>query len=199
MGLKGDYVVVDIETTGLSREAHRITEIAAVKYSCGSFSGEFQTLVNPQHHIPSFITRLTGIDDGMVAKAPTIIEALPDFLGFLGSDVLVAHNASFDYGFLNHNAKAHLDAPLMNPRLCTRKLASRLLPDLPSRRLGCICEHFRIENQHAHRAMPDARSTAEVFRRFIRMMEARGIKTIPEMIKFESTPRRRALEIRPKR
>ncbi|VVB54604.1 DNA polymerase III PolC-type [uncultured archaeon] len=193
MALAGEYVVVDIETTGLSRVEHRITEIAAVKVLDGAFLEEFQTLVNPLQHIPSFITHLTGIDDEMVASAPTIKEVLPHFVDFMGQDVLVAHNASFDHGFLSHNASVHIQAEFENPKLCTRKLASRLLPNLPSKKLSCVCDHLNVRNVRAHRAMGDAYATAEVFQKFIPLLENHGAKTLPDIIKFERTPRKKLL------
>jgi len=182
-----EYVVLDIETTGLSKHHHNITEIAAVKYSSGKKVGEFQTLINPKEHIPSFITRLTGITDEMVKGAPTIEQALPDFLNFLGNHVIVAHNATFDYGFIDANASRHLNVGLENGKVCTRKLASRLLPDLPSKRLGSICEHLQINNEQAHRAMGDVKATSQVFSHFLSLLDSKGIKTIEEVMDFEKS------------
>ncbi|MFQ5474972.1 MAG: PolC-type DNA polymerase III [Candidatus Nanoarchaeia archaeon] len=184
-----DYVVLDIETTGLSRYRHKITEIAAVKYGKGKEVGSFQKLVNPECHIPSFITKLTGIDDDMVKDADTIDEVLPEFLDFLGDSTIVAHNASFDFGFLNVNAQTHLDTHLCNNRLCTRKLANRLLPDLPRKRLGDVCEHFDIQNEQAHRAMGDTRATALVFSSFLEMLREFDISTHDDIIRFEKSPK----------
>jgi DNA polymerase-3 subunit alpha (Gram-positive type) len=183
-----DYVVLDIETTGLSKHRHDITEIAAVKYRGGKKKGEFQSLVNPGGHIPSFITRLTGIDDEMVKDAPHISKVLPGFLDFLGDGVIVAHNATFDYGFIHENSLRHLDKGLENERLCTRKLAYRLLPDLYSRKLGVVCEHLDIVNEQAHRAMGDVKATAEIFSKFLAMMAECGVDEKEEVMRFESSP-----------
>lgn len=192
---KTEYTVVDIETTGLSKHRHAITEIAAVKYRGGEVMGEFQTLVNPETHIPSFITKLTGIDDEMVKDAPTIQTVIPNFVEFLGDSVLVAHNATFDYGFLTVNAAEHLGSELANEKICTRKLANRLLPDLYSKRLGCLCEHFGVVNEQAHRAMGDVRATAQVFEQFLSMLAEKGFRTKDDVQKFESMALRKCREV----
>ncbi|MFH1063615.1 MAG: exonuclease domain-containing protein [Candidatus Woesearchaeota archaeon] len=185
---KSEYVVLDIETTGLSKHIHNITEIAAVKFCGKKRIGEFQTLVNPQEHIPSFITKLTGIDDAMVKDAPTIDQVLPGFFDFLGDSIIVAHNATFDYGFISTNAERHLGKGLDNDKLCTKKLARRLLPDLYSRRLGSVCEHLGIVNEQAHRAMGDVDATARVFHKFMSLLDKCGLDTRESVLKFESMP-----------
>ena len=92
----GEYVILDLETTGLSKKRHRITEIAAVRIKNKKIVDEFQTLVNPKQRIPSFITRLTGITNDMVREAEPIEKVLPSFLDFLGDHTIVAHCATFD-------------------------------------------------------------------------------------------------------
>ena len=184
-------MIVDIETTGLSKYKHNITEIAAVRVKNNRIVGEFQMLVNPLKPIPKFITRLTGITDDMVKDAQPIEKVLPVFLKFLGSNVLVAHNATFDYGFISHNAETHLDLLVENERLCTRKLANRLLPDLGSKKLSNLCEHFGIVNITAHRAMSDVKATHELFSKFISLMGLRGLKDKKSVIKFERSPIKR--------
>ena len=96
-----NFTIVDIETTGLSAYYHKVTEIAALKYRNGKIVKEFSTLVNPEVSISRFITRLTGIDDGMVKDKPKIKEVIPKFYSFLGDSIFVAHAATFDYNFLN--------------------------------------------------------------------------------------------------
>ncbi len=185
-----EYIVLDIETTGLSRYMHRITEIAAVKVRNEKVIDEFQTLVNPQTHIPRFITTLTGIDNKMVKDAPTIKEVLPEFLNFLGSSTIIAHNATFDYGFIYENAKQHLGVSISNENLCTRKLANRLLPDLPSKRLSALCKQFRIRNRQEHRAMGDAKATKELFSKMKKLLERADVKGLEEIKEFERKPRK---------
>ncbi|MAG39265.1 hypothetical protein CMO90_04230 [Candidatus Woesearchaeota archaeon] len=183
-----EYTVLDIETTGLSKYTNKITEIAAIKLKGKKVVGEYQTLINPKTPIPSFITKLTGINDEMVKDSPIIQEALPDFLKFLGDSTLVAHNATFDHGFISYNAKKHLKNNMKNNRLCTRKLANRLLPNLPRKRLEDLCKLFNIKNEQAHRAMGDTKATVKIFKKFWTMMRLANIKTHEEILKFEKTP-----------
>ena len=192
---KSEYTVLDLETTGLSRHYHKITEIAAVKYKGRKKIGEFQTLVNPETPIPRFITKLTGIDDEMVKDAPVISKVLPEFMDFLGESIIVAHNASFDFGFLNHNAVEYLGHSLPNERLCTRKLANRLLPDLPRKRLSNLCEHFGVVNEQAHRAMADTKVTIDVFHGFLDMLEENGVKSKAGVLEFEKMSAAKCAEI----
>ncbi|MCB9359087.1 3'-5' exonuclease [Candidatus Woesearchaeota archaeon] len=182
------YTVVDIETTGLSKHRHRITEIAAARIEDGKIVDEFQTLVNPGVRIPGFITRLTGIDDEMVKDAPRIEDVIPKFADFLGDNVLVAHNAAFDYGFLSHNALTN-NIQLGNERICTRKIANRLLPDLRSKKLGCLCEHFGVQNIQAHRAMADVHATVGIFNNMVDMLSEKGFKEKEDILKFQNIPK----------
>lgn len=185
------FTIIDIETTGLSKNRHKITEIAAAKIRAGKVVDKFQTLVNPEVAIPHFITKLTGIDDEMVKDAPTIDSVLPNFLNFLGDDVFVAHNASFDFGFLEVNINEHLGHELPNKRLCTRKLANRLLPELPRKRLADLCEHFEITNETAHRAMSDVLATTGVFINMVNVMYEDGINCLDSIFAFEKAPRKK--------
>ena len=138
------FVVVDLETTGGSPRESRITEIGAVKLRGGERVGAFETLVNPGTPIPRSITYLTGIDDGMVAGAPPIEWVLPSFAEFARGCVFVAHNARFDFTFLNV-AFERLDYdPLPPPPVCTARLARRVVwPDVPNVRLVTLAQYFR--------------------------------------------------------
>ena len=182
-----DYTVVDIETTGLAKDYHKITEIAAIKVKDNRIIGKFEELVNPKTKIPYFITNLTGITNDMVENKPDIKVILPRFLDFLDKDVMIAHNATFDHGFLSANARTHLKKELLNDKLCTRKLAFRLLNDLPSRRLECLCNHFNIENNQAHRAMSDVKATYQIFNNFNNMLHNKGVITKEQILKFQTT------------
>ena len=130
------FCVVDLETTGGSPADCRITEVGAVKYRGGERIGDVPGTGGPELPIPPFITQLTGIDDRAVSGEPTIEEVLPAFLEFCRGAVFVAHNARFDFSFLN----ANLDPPrlprLPGPAVCTAKLARRVVwPDVPNVRL----------------------------------------------------------------
>jgi DNA polymerase-3 subunit alpha (Gram-positive type) len=185
---ENEFVILDIESTGLSKAYDRMTEIAAVAWRDGKVLREFHSLINPQIHIPRFITSLTGIDDDMVRDAPPVASVMPRFLEFLGKRPIVAHNAAFDCGFLDHNAKATAGIGLENTALCTRLLANRLLPHLPSKKLGEICAHFGIRNEQAHRAMGDTRATAHVFSRMSDLLREKGITRLDEALRFQRMP-----------
>lgn len=169
------FVIVDLETTGLSPYKHSITEIAAVRFNWTTVIDSFQTLVNPERHIPTFITRLTGISNEMVENAPIIKDILPEFISFLGEDIFVAHNISFDLWFLNHARYHHFESYFPNSTLCTRKLARQLVPEVPKRNLGFLCEYFGITNTRAHRALSDVHATTELLKNYLRIAEEKEI------------------------
>ena len=179
-----DFIILDFETTGLSKTMHKITEVAALKVRNGEIVDKFETLVNPLCKIPKHITGITGITNEMVKDSPTIDTVLKDFLGFVGDGIIVAHNAEFDYGFLSHHAQEILNHKVENHKLCTRKLARRLLPDIKKRSLSEICKHLEIYNESAHRAMGDVKATFQVFNKFKEMMYSSGINKPEEMIDF---------------
>lgn len=183
------YIVTDIETTGLSKYRHCVTEIAAIRVKNNEIIDEFQTLINPEKKIPKFITKLTGISDEMVKDAPKIYEVMPDFIKFIGNDILVAHNASFDYGFLEYNAKIHAQHNMENQKICTIKLARRLVPNAGSRKLLSLCEYFNITNETAHRAMSDVLATKELFQKLHNQLLKAGVEQQKDILRFESLPR----------
>jgi DNA polymerase-3 subunit epsilon len=177
-----EFVVVDLETTGGSPTDCRITEIGAVKLRGGERSGVFETLVNPGQPIPRQITHLTGIDDLMVAGAPPVEWVLPSFAEFARGCVFVAHNATFDFTFLNA-AFQRLDYdPLPPPPVCTAKLARRVVwPDVPNVRLQTLAQYFRTAARPTHRALPDAETCAEVLQGLIELGGRLGIATLGEL------------------
>jgi DNA polymerase III subunit epsilon len=176
------FVVVDLETTGGSPADCRITEIGAVKLRDGERTGVFETLVNPGQPIPRSITHLTGIDDGMVAGAPPIEWVLPSFAEFARGCVFVAHNATFDFTFLNA-AFQRLDYDLLPPPpVCTAKLARRVVwPDVPNVRLRTLAQYFRTAARPTHRALPDAETCAEVLHGLLELGGRLGIATLGEL------------------
>jgi DNA polymerase III epsilon subunit family exonuclease len=181
------FAVVDIETTGLSASYHKIIEIAALKYRNGKVIEKFSSLIDPKEVIPRFITRLTGIDNDMVKGMPTIDKVIPNLKDFISDLPFVAHNAGFDYRFLDNACYENLNVNLSNEKICTCRLARRLLPFLEKKKLGHICEHFGIENDAAHRAMGDALVTAEIFGNFIEMMKEKEIHHLEDLHKFQKS------------
>lgn len=158
-----EWVVVDVETTGGSpRHGHRVTEIAAVCVSGGEIRESFATLVNPDRRIPRMITSLTGITDEMVLGAPRFHEVAPELARILRGRVFVAHNALFDWGFLSSELERAVGSTLAGRRLCTVRLARKLLPQLPSRSLDSLARYFGVEIEARHRAFDDALATARI-------------------------------------
>ena len=183
---KATFVVVDVETTGMSAVDDRITEIAMMKVHDGILVDEFSTLINPLITIPAFITSMTGIDNVMVHDAPTAREVVPFVAEFLGDSIFVAHNASFDWGFVTQTARRERGIELRNPTLCTVKLSSRILPNLPSKSLGPVAEHLNITIPERHRASGDAYATALVLVKYLSYVQRKeGLKTTDELLKYQ--------------
>lgn len=180
------YIVLDIETTWLSKYKHKITEIAAIKFDGTNILWTFQTLINPERNIPTTITHLTGITNEMVENAPKFSDIVTDFLDFIQDSTIVAHNASFDYGFLSENIYLHTWDWIQNPCLCTRKLSSRLIPQLPKKNLWSLCDYFCLTNERAHRAMWDTKVTVEIFRELLKILENKWITQIDEILEFQN-------------
>lgn len=158
---KQTYVVVDVETTGGSGEAHRVTELAAVKVRHGAITDRYQTLLNPQRPIPPGITRLTGISDAMVEGAPLFADIADAFAEFMGDAIFVAHNVNFDYGFISREY-GRLGRRFRHPKLCTCSSMRKLYPGQDSYSLAALCQRFDIELKQHHRAMCDAEAAAEL-------------------------------------
>jgi DNA polymerase-3 subunit alpha (Gram-positive type) len=175
-----DFVVFDLETTGAKAPPFsRIMEIGAYRVKDCKIVAEFQTLVDPEMPIPAFITALTGISNEMVKAAPKFREVISEFLDFIGDSVLVAHNAHFDMGFLNHEiGSIYEDYRLMNPCLCTVHLSRRLLPDVENHKLKTVADYYSVSLVNHHRAGPDARATAEIFVNLLDELNESGISSV---------------------
>lgn len=180
------FVVVDVETTGGRPPQDRITELAAVRIRGGRVEAEWSSLINPGRPIPHFVVRLTGISDALVASAPRFSAVAEEFLEFLGGAPFVAHNAPFDWRFVCAELAevaewAELaEAPgggLANARVCTLRLARRLLPDMRRRNLDALAHCFGIPVDGRHRALGDARATARIFARLLALADEQGIAT----------------------
>ncbi len=175
--ISDSFVVFDIETTGLSSEKNNITEIGAVKVSDGKIVDTWSTFVNPGEKIPPEITDLTGITDSMVADAPKIGEILGDFLQFCEGSVLVAHNAKFDVGFIKTACKRN-NIEFNLTWLDTLLLARCLYPDLPKHTLDFLSKHLNVLLENHHRAVDDAKATADIFVKMLNELEEKGISEL---------------------
>ena len=178
--LTGRFVVFDLETTGLSAENDKITEIGAVKIENGKITDRFSSFVNPQRPIPKKIVELTSITDEMVADAPKIEEILPEFLDFCKGSILVAHNAEFDTGFIK-KAVSDCDLEYGFMKLDTLILARALYPELGNHRLSTLNKHLNVPLLHHHRAVDDAKATADIFLKMLEELESRGISDVSEL------------------
>lgn len=170
------YVVFDIETTGLSPTNDRITEIGAVKIRDGIVIDEFNQLINPGLPIPDKIVNLTGITDEMVSDKPKIEEVLPEFDNFIKGSVLVAHNATFDIGFIRENY-IKIGKTIDNPVLDTLELTRALFPHLKRHKLDIIAKHLNVDLTNHHRAVDDAKATGEIFIKCMNMLEENNINS----------------------
>jgi len=172
------YVVVDVETTGGRPDAgDRITEIAAVRVAGGEVREVYETLVNPERSIPPMITRLTNISWEMVRGAPRFRDIVPRLGHVLRGNVFVAHNAVFDWRFVSAELTRATGERLDGRRLCTVRLARRLLPQLPRRSLDVVARHYGVDIAARHRAAGDAVATAHVLLALLRDAADRGCET----------------------
>ena len=191
------FIVTDLETTGLSPERNRITEVACVYVSRGEIIGEQRTLVNPEQFIPQEIQRMTGITNARVLSAPKGAEVFPTVQTWLcDGNVFVAHNATFDFNFLQASFARHGVPALAQPKLCTARLARRLLPARGSWSLGNLAGFFGVRVRDRHTALGDARITAVVLARLLEIaVNEHGCTTVGELLRlqYRGVERERAL------
>ncbi|MBB6452886.1 DNA polymerase-3 subunit alpha (Gram-positive type) [Salirhabdus euzebyi] len=170
-----EYVVFDVETTGLSAVYDTIIELAAVKIKGGDIIDRFESFVNPHHPLSDTTTELTGITDDMVRDAPEVDEVVEKFYHWMGDAILVAHNASFDMGFLNTALKNINREKASNPVIDTLELARFLYPNLKNHRLNTMCKQLNIELVQHHRAIYDAEATGYMLWKFVKQCLEQGI------------------------
>jgi DNA polymerase-3 subunit epsilon len=184
------FAVVDVETTGGRPEnGDRITEIAVVTVKDGSVTNVFETLVNPERSIPPFITRLTNISWDMVRDKSPFRDVCADVLRALEGNVFVAHNANFDWRFVSAEVSRSTGRELTGRRLCTVRLARRLLPQLRSRSLDWVARHYDVEIPAGmrHRAAGDALATAHCLLRLLDDARDHGCERWSELERFLAT------------
>lgn len=174
------FVVFDLETTGLNADKDKITEIGAVKIKNGVIIDTFSSFVNPEIPIPDFITKLTGITDDMVKDLPVIDVVLPEFLKFVGAAPMVAHNASFDMGFVKHNARA-LEIEVTNCVIDTLQLCRYMFPDLGRHKLNVVAKHLGVSLENHHRAVDDSKAAGEILIKCFDILKEKGVKNIDDI------------------
>ena len=163
VSLIDDYVVADLETTGLSSSSDSIIEISAIRYENDTEISRFHSFVRFDAPLPSFIVEITGITDDMLADAPTIDEVLPQFIDFVGYSVIVAHNANFDINFIYDKALEELDIKFSNNFIDTLRLARKCNLPVENNKLGTLAQYFEIEQSEAHRATADCETTQAIY------------------------------------
>ncbi|MDQ6673597.1 MAG: exonuclease domain-containing protein, partial [Chloroflexota bacterium] len=181
------FVVVDLETTGGSAQYDRVMEVAAIRVENGVIQDRFERLAEPGVPIPAFVTRITGISAALVRGKPSFESVLPDLRRLFDGAVVVAHNASFDCNFLCQAFKrAGLDWE--GDRLCTLRLARRLIPGLHSYRLDSLCAFLGFPFVQRHRAGPDAEATLCLLQHLLQTAVGRGIDSLASLLGVQQQP-----------
>ncbi len=177
------YVVFDVETTGLSAVYNTIIELAAVKIRDGEVIDTFERFANPHTPISALITNLTGITDDMVKDAPDVEEVVKDYYDWIGDSILVAHNASFDMGFLYEAYKQAGLPSITYPVIDTLELARFLHPEMGNHRLNTLAKKYNIELTQHHRAIYDAEATGHLFLKLLNASAEKGITYLDDFNK----------------
>ena len=181
-----DYVVFDLETTGVSCNSDEVVEISAIKVIGGEVVDEFTTLVNPGRPIPYHASEVNGITDDMVKNSPFFEEALFNFLEFVGDSVLVGHNIhTFDMKFLYRDAERFWGETIGNDYIDTLQVARIYLPQLSHYKLVDLAKYYGISTAGAHRALNDCRMNQIVFEQLAKEMtnpseDAKSVKKCPK-------------------
>lgn len=193
------YIAFDLETTGLDPMNNEIIEIGALKVRDGKVSERFMEFIKPQELISPAITGLTGISNDMVASARPARSVITDFIDFCEEDILIGHNIIFDYSFTKCTA-AREGLPFEKMGIDTLKIAKKVHPELESKSLSALCEHYKIENKAAHRAYFDALATAKLYQTLSHYFEPDNPKTFkPTQLTYKirkpqpATPKQLAL------
>ncbi len=189
--LLAEFVVLDVETTGLKPLHQRIIELAAIRYRDGTEVERFETLCNPDKRIPRYISDLTGITDAHVADAPRFSEVAEEVMAFLGSSLIVGHNVGFDISFVNAELKRLGKPPLINERVDTLGLATRVLSKIRKPSLDNVALAVGLNPRHVHRAGGDAQLTAQVALRLAEAARAQGKASLGEIKALAGSATRR--------
>jgi DNA polymerase III epsilon subunit family exonuclease len=194
---EAEFVVFDLETTGLSAERCRICEVGAVRVRALELVDCFQSLVNPGVALPEPVARLTGLREHELRRAPSVSTVLRRFLAFAGDELLVAHNARFDQRFLERQLLLRHGRRLTEPPLCTAALARRLL-ESRLRRVGLasLAHFFGVPTRPCHRALPDAEATAQVLVHLIGLAQELGARRLSELRTLAAPRKRRVYDKR---
>ena len=190
-----EFVVFDIETTGLNSHTNEIIEIGAVKIKAGRIVDRYSQLINPGRPIPYHITEITSITDEQVANEPKIDEVIGKFVDFVGDAVLVAHNAPFDMGFIKREIKKYLNIDYQCSVIDTLQMARDLFPDLKKYGLGDLNKTLGLALEKHHRAVDDSQATANMFIIFLEKYKEKGLEYMKDInTGFEVNVRKQSLK-----
>lgn len=158
------FVAIDVETTGLSPTTNELIEVSAIKYEGQKKIDTFTSLIKPKVRIPYYITNITGITNEMVENSPAVEEIMPNLINFIGENPIVAHNANFDYKFIqNYSNNAFSNNILID----TVQIGRKLYPNLPNHKLGTIAKHIGITEDGFHRAEFDCECCAKIYMEYL--------------------------------
>ncbi len=164
---KNIFVAIDVETTALSPITNELIEVSAIKYDGNKRIDTFSTLIKPKVRIPYYITNITGITNDMVEEAPEVEEVMPELIDFVGDLPIVAHNANFDYKFIQNYSN---NSFTKNKVIDTVPIGRRLYPELPNHKLGTIAKHIGITEDGFHRAEFDCECCAKIYMEYLKVV-----------------------------
>ena len=173
------YIGFDLETTGFISGIDQIVEIGAVKYVGGEIDSVFSTLVDPGKPMPEAASKVNGISDDMLVGKPKIADVLPGFAEFCGDDIVVAHNAMFDFQFMVADINKYEAKAPTGIVLDTYAIAKKVFPGLPNYKLGTLVQHLGIKASNFHRAEVDASYCAQLFEHMVKKIS--NSNTLPPL------------------
>ena len=162
-GMRKNFAILDVETTGGKFNEEKITEIAIFIYNGEKIIDKFESLINPSKEIQPFVQRLTGINNELVKDSPKFIDVSKEIFEITKNKIIVAHNVDFDYRIIK-NEFQHINIKYTRDTLCTVDLSKLIFPDLKSYKLTNLLSNFGIENENPHRANSDALGVVELFK-----------------------------------
>jgi DNA polymerase-3 subunit epsilon len=185
------FAVVDVETTGMSAGGHRVIEVGVVVVHGSRREKVLDVLVNPGRPVPAIISQVTRITDADLRDAPPFDAIADDLLAALAGRVFVAHNVRFDWAFLAAELRRTRGLALEGPRLCTARLARRLVPQAESCGLDWLTSYLGLDNPARHRAFGDAWATAQLLERLVTSAREAGARTLQDLDGLQRRSRRR--------
>lgn len=185
------FAVVDVETTGMRASGDRVIEVGVVVVQGARRERVVDRLINPGRHVSSVITRITRITNADLTDAPDFTAVADEVLDALAGRVFVAHNVRFDWGFLAAELRRARGISLTGPRLCTARLARRLVPEAESCGLDWLSDYFGLENPARHRALGDAWATADLLVRLLDRARRDGARTLQDLDALQRLGRRK--------